>query len=290
MNISIINDERITYNKGGSLSAVDDVVEFDNLQDLATVLTTYNIAPAIFHDVDWIDAGGTAHQGMHKVKSNLKSIQFLCFDFDEGKITAKEIHTRLKYKNKNHVIAASKNHLKDKCDGKGVIERFHLFMPLDQEVTDASFYKYMAKKQDKLMGWGVDSSCAEAARYFHKHPQVLYVCEEYENLKVDRFERLLQYDSAEQKQKENYFKSIKIKYSDSSKLEEFKKCKYYRQMAEEGALQGDGNRYSLSNSIIACMKKTYGLDLADALGLFDEYSNYGKSFTRNSVIRRLNDF
>jgi hypothetical protein len=58
---------------------------------------------------------------------------------------------------------------------------------------------------------------------------------------------------------------------------------FFKMLSDE--LNADGNRYGKASSVIGAMKKC-GVELSDALSLFDQYASYGKSFTRESIIRK----
>lgn len=270
--ISIIFDDKVSESKGGFLSHVDDICELDTLQDFAEVGMMTHIAPGIFTD-------------NKKRQDHLKEIQFVCFDFDNGQMTANEVHQKLKYRY-NHVILGSKNHLKDKGDGKGVIERFHLFIPMDKPISSVDFYKFIGKKLSSIEHFAVDNNCIEPARYFYRHSSILHVYDSSKNLETERFLRIL--NLQKQIDDKKYMPTDKVISQNIEPLECFKKTKYYKMMTN-GELNCDGERYAKSCQIIGGMI-ICGLGLSDMMTLFDLHSNYGKSFTRNSIERRINNW
>ncbi len=271
MKISLIYPDRVSESKGGFLSHVDDVAEFDTLDEFAEIALGTHIAPGVFIE-------------NRKKQDCLQGIQFLCFDFDDGTITAEEVHNQLMHK-VNHVILGSKNHLKDKGDGRGIIERFHVFIPTDKPIATPELYRYIYDKVSAFYRWDIDTNCKDAARYFYQHSQSLYVYDKSTPLTLGRFIVLQSLEEKTKKYVNQVFSSYDIT---TLAIIRFKNTKRYREMVG-GCLRSDGNRYALSSSIIGVMKKC-GLSQTEALALFDEHSLYGKSFTRQSVERRLTQF
>ena len=283
MKISIISDENVLPDKTLASNEVSAVQEIESLSDLSEIGLEFHITPATFHNIEykqeWIKTDWhkqfIGQTGYWKQLPNFEQIQFLCFDFDKGDITSQQIHNRLKHI--NHLILGSKNHMKDKGDGKGIVERFHVFIPLDESITDKDFYKFCCKKLASALGWKSDNNVMEASRYFYRHGSQLFITEDKSNFSLDTYKRMFL---------ENDLPKRTIQYDNNvPTLEKFKRTKYFKIM-KNGELQSDGNRYDLSNRIIGCMK-LLGVDSSDALNLFDEYSSYGKSFTRKSVERRM---
>src|SRR5258708_6257419 len=115
-------------------SEVGLVQEIEGLSDLATLAVNFDLAPAVFQ------------QNIRR-KANLLSMDWLIYDFDDGTSSGR-IHEILAGDNYrdwrlNHVLAGSKNHLRDKGDGRGQVERFHFFIPLRTPITDADLYSFV---------------------------------------------------------------------------------------------------------------------------------------------------
>jgi len=268
MQVSIIYPDKVDDSKGGILSHVDEVCELSSVHELAELLTLTHVAPAVFKD-------------NRKRQDHLIQIEFICFDFDDGRISSADVHEQLKHKY-NHVILGSKNHLKDKGDGRGPIERFHLFIPTDRPITDVEFYKYVCRKLAKLNLWSVDKNCIEPSRYFYRHSCILCEYCKAKPLDSDRFTKM----HALEKQRQETRAPVAQRIGEgTATIDRFRETKYFRMMVD-GVLKIDGSRYAISNSIIGAMKKC-GLTLYDCLELFQCYSTWGKSFTRESVKRRF---
>jgi hypothetical protein len=184
MIIGIIPSDHIR-GKACMVNFVSGVAEFDTLIEFGNISLEHSITPAIFHEVLWQDSFTTNEyireisQGDNtacwKYIANAKEIQFLSYDFDNG-VASKDIH-KLAW-DYNHVVLASTNHLVDKQDGKGVQERFHLFIKLDKPITDPIMYRFICKHfADNILKCPKksDSSVMEMSRYFYKHKEILYV-------------------------------------------------------------------------------------------------------------------
>jgi hypothetical protein len=301
MNISIIVDSLVLPDKTLLGNEVSDSVQIDDLNDLAYVATNFHFAPATFHNTpyksEWLTDKNKNWKvgkiGRWKNLKNIEQIQFLSFDFDDGTISSAQIHIQLK--DINHLILSSKSHMVDKQDGRGIIERFHVFIPLDRPITDGELYKFSCKNFAESRKWPVDQAVIEGSRYFFKHTNVLYI----ENNKCVKylwgFEELLKAN----KQREEFWKKQNIKKQQSessprennysqigSPLEKFQSTKTYKSLLN-GSLSMDGDRYNNSSKTLGVMVKC-GLKYKEIMELFDKYSNYGSNFTRESVERRLN--
>jgi hypothetical protein len=253
---------------------VDFVEAFDTLEDYGVIMTNFHITPAIFNN-------------NRRNKTEFQSIDFLCFDFDDGTLSQK-IHTDSVAKHWNHLIVGSKNHMKDKNDGKGVIERFHLFIPLQQPIKDAELYKYSVIKLGEILEWSMDKNATDCSRYFYKHSQVLYCEEKLNNLNGDWLVGLKRLDD----EKNNRKKMLQQRAYESKRtnknytaLQIFERTTAYRELVN-GDLSSDGNRYALSNHIIGVALKC-GMNEGDISFLFEKYATYGESFTRESVHERI---
>ena len=60
-------------------------------------------------------------------------------------LKASDIVSKLSKFSYRYIILASKNHNRDKGDGNGIIERFHVFIPVSIPITDQTFYKSCIK-------------------------------------------------------------------------------------------------------------------------------------------------
>lgn len=171
---SILNDKYINDDKAGSPVYIEAEAMADNLSDMINGLQSYHIAVALFRHgyrcgKDWL------------------SNDFLALDFDNGTLS-KDIHYKLCELDINHLIMASKNHLKDKNDGLGIVERFHVFIPFDRPITDPNLYSFIGIKFPQFLGWKTDQSTTkDKTRYFYKHRECLFISEHRNNLELDPF-------------------------------------------------------------------------------------------------------
>jgi hypothetical protein len=135
-----------------------------SLRGFSQQLLDFHVAPALFKE-------------KLKLSNNVWKMNWLCFDFDAGTKTSQSIFNACKSRNWNCVIAASKNHLVDKLDGKGVIERFHVFLPLGISIDNSSNYKIISRHIAQMMDWPLDRVSQEISRYYYKHKSILFVNE-----------------------------------------------------------------------------------------------------------------
>lgn len=188
MFISIILDQNVTNDKVGNLSLVNNVVKVKDLEFFAKVCLKYHICC------------GTFFNNKRKLE-DFKEIWFLQYDFDNGTNVDTVIEKLSGY---NFVIMASKNHLKEKNDGKGIIPRFHVFIPLQTPITDEEYYKHIIKKYAKKWNFNIDKQSIDATRYFYKHSAFLYGCKTKFNFDANTGQNKLEWASEKQKEaKEN---------------------------------------------------------------------------------------
>jgi len=169
--ISLISPDMVGGTSGKELKAkylagVAELAGNNALTALATHLTSSHIAIG-------------RYQNNRRKKEFLQTVHFLCYDFDDG-TQSSVVHSILANRRgcpTNHVIAGSMNHLRDKGDGKGKIERFHVFIPLETPITDADTYTTVWKQfsATDFTSLFPDPACKDCSRYFARHSQVLYV-------------------------------------------------------------------------------------------------------------------
>lgn len=291
MKISLIHSDNVDANKKLNVNAVQDVVDVDNVEELSYYALNAHIALATFGNIEFnplwtqneyiVNACSGSTQ-MWKYLSNVEQTQFLSFDFDSGKHRSSDIHIDLE--GYNHVILGSKNHLKDKGDGKGPIERFHIFIPTIQRITDCGLYKYIIQTISKVAHWEIDKACMEASHYYFKHSQELFVTSNGKDMDITRFVEHKEKEEDDKKQKEFYRRKLRAVSPPTSAMDIFRKTKYYEWLTS-GEIMSDGNRYAMSSQIIGGMIKC-GLSLDECMDLFNQYATYGTKFTEKSVIQR----
>jgi len=277
MKVSRLDPQYINDNKGGVPIYITDIVEVKDLEDLGLIACHNHITMGVFNP-------------LYRCNDNWQCSYVLGVDFDNGLHTADEVHKWLVNEKLNHVIVSSKNHLRDKEDGKGIIERFHVFLPFSERIKLPELYPFIAVTLVTLAKWSVDIGATKnRSVYYYKSREVLHVYEDGNPLPVPLFEKLkarqdLLLDKKRELDRKDAERRKKL-YGESNPVEMFKRTKYFKMM-EQGVLQSDGHRYATSSEIIGGMIKC-GLELEEALMLFDEYSNYGKGFTQSSVESRF---
>lgn len=286
MRISIINDDRINANKVLSGNTISSEVEVNTLQEFAEQAIAHHITMATFKN---------------KIKTNdsVEQTQLLGFDFDGGSKSA-DIHEQCQ-RFSNHIILSSLNHNRPKLNKTTkemeTCERFHLFIPLEYRMTDATKYSDLNKYISKINYWNVDK-CSDISRYFYKHSSVLYVWEKSIPLSAEWY--LLNKAEADIKEQKKILRAQRKKldnkyfaehgigvmdYGMGTPLEKFQRTYAYKHLIN-GDLQGEGMRNNLSCKIIG-VASVVGLDYDTLLGLFDQYSCYTEDFTRTALEKRI---
>jgi len=159
MRISIIEDWRVNPDKSGYLNQVDSIFEGDFVDCIEQRLT-HHTTHGIFRD-------------NIRTNDNFISSDMVVIDFDKGLITPEEVAENVGLY--NFAITASSNHNCDKCDGRGVISRFHLCIELAQTINGVENYKDLVKYCiEKLQFSGfADDSSANATRYWKRQKELL---------------------------------------------------------------------------------------------------------------------
>lgn len=85
----------------------------------------------------------------YRLDRNFRCANLLVLDFDEG-VTLEEI--KHKMIDKTCCIAPTRNHQKDKGDGKGKQDRFRLICELEHIVWDLNVYKHTARTYATMLG------------------------------------------------------------------------------------------------------------------------------------------
>lgn len=290
MNISLIHDSLVKPDKTLTSNVVSAKEEIDTLEHLAYEATRRHITCGTFHHSEYLQEWVNKPSQQKNVGlvdswkrvENLEQIQILCFDFDKKGQTSKQIHEQLK--DVNHLILASKSHLLDKLDGDGTIERFHVFIPVDEPITSPEFYKFICKNYDALMQWDSDKAVFEASHYFYRHKAQLFIETKQQNKSVARFKSV--YAQTLIDQEEQRTKRVAKTYSKTQSSEDVLrrvKHKPFYQNLIAGKYITDGDRHNDSwggiGMLVGC-----GMPEDQILSLIRDKTTYGKSFTDQYVI------
>jgi hypothetical protein len=268
MVVSLIHDSRVRDDKSGDLSHVDLEVSPESMRDLAELLTAFHVCPGVFVD-------------QKRIKTVFQSIQLVSFDFDDGTLV-EEIRSRVE--RWNHVIAASKNHMKDKGDGKGIVPRFHLFLGLDRPIHDAHVYSVGVEYLKRRFGLnGCDKSVKDVTRYFFRHPEIL-------SLQASAAVYPAQLLETEADRRFRPPKKAPTFRPSPARVEggDFRRTQYYRLLVE-GGLRADGERQQNCLRILGAMR-TSGLSKEEARELIHAHAEWGQSFTVSRVDGMLRSF
>lgn len=164
---SYYGDECVNDSKKGFLGKLSGTKEWSSLKDLLCLLKEHHGVCGKFKD-------------NYRNGDNFEESYCLFFDFDTGLNDFESVSKQLIESGNDtfgapisHLIVASKNHLKDKDDGKGVIQRFHLYIELSSPITDIDYYKFLWSELGKSFNWILDESCKTPTKYAYKHPKGL---------------------------------------------------------------------------------------------------------------------
>lgn len=197
MQISVIADDLVLNDKSGYLGNISGHVTLTDLEMFAKVCLRYHICCGLFFN-------------KKRNLDNFKEIWFLQFDFDNG-VTHEEIINKLG-KTTNMVIMASKNHMKDKNDGKGEIPRFHVFLPMQKPINDSEFYHFCIKFLSKKWDIPIDVQATDATRYMFKHSKCLYINKSGWNLDISAYQLKLKWIAeVQQNELENEKRTERLK-------------------------------------------------------------------------------
>lgn len=131
-----------------------EVIELEDLEELAEFITLHDWAPAVFRD-------------NYRKKANFRETDLLVFDVDNGCTLgeAKEY-----FKDYSHIIATTRNHQVEK---NGVVcDRFRVILTLDKPIKDAATYAATWHHYAKRYPF-IDEACKDESRFYYKSTSVV---------------------------------------------------------------------------------------------------------------------
>jgi hypothetical protein len=219
--ISKIEDWRVGENKSGILDRVDEIIELNSLEELMKTRLNSHTTHGIFSD-------------NIKTNDSFVSSNIIVFDF-ENKDATVEVVSKI-FSGINFGINSSSNHMVDKGDGRGVIPRFHLIVPLETPITTATDYKeivkYLASDVFKISNI-YDPSCVVASRYWKKQKETLVINTDKRNLNIKTISSIVK---CRRQLKEAREKANEKKSKDNFDVEMF--IKSHRGLIDELSLNG----------------------------------------------------
>lgn len=177
MIFSYYSDSQVCDDKSGYLGKFSGRLEGNSFNEINNILLNYHTCASIFKDD-------------YRKNDNFIEAHAIVFDFDSGINKLEDIKKQCM--GLRHLIYASKNHLIDKNDGKGAIERFHIYFFLDKPITTIELYKFIWKRFEKHNNWTLDKSCCTPTKYFYKHKKLLGGDNTKITLNVDTYVKLLE--------------------------------------------------------------------------------------------------
>jgi hypothetical protein len=249
---------------------VDGIIEEVTMCDMAEILIKYHIAPGVF-------------KNYYKTKANLLTIDWLCYDFDSG-VGSFDIKQILSGENVsgnrfNFIIAGSMNHLKDKGDGNGIRERFHVFIPLNHPITDADVYRHtwLTFRKMYFNKISIDEGVKDASRFFAKHSSILFLEEKAQDLDIEPFKcsyeiKELRPSLERQKSIDKKAKRIRKKYGERVKditTDKIELTAWFKDVVD--GFSDVGDRYHTMQRLVGFMKSN-GVGRHDAVSLITKHA------------------
>lgn len=152
--------------KPQEMAYVEQIFSVD-INNISSVITNLNWSPSLFK------ADENGHR--HRVNSNFESCSTLSLDIDDG-MTIEEAKTI--FSEYQFIIATTKSHQKIKTTLSGKIkaacDRYRVIIPLEATVGDSELLRAIWGEAYKLWPF-IDESCKDAARYYAKSIEVVYM-------------------------------------------------------------------------------------------------------------------
>ena len=269
MRYSLLTDDQIRADKSGNLSHVAGTHESTSLQEFSAALLEFHVCAGVFTE-------------NKRCKSSFEHIDFIQFDFDNGTPVHSVMDAIGSF---DAVISASKNHLRDKGDGKGVIPRFHLFLPLAAPITDAAFYSFCVEHLATNLHFDCDRAAKDCSRYFYKHREELFFRDAGKRLDAEMCRPAYQTKIERESFRSQCYVSIP---SDALGLESFMRTRYHRQLLD-GLLHQSTGKNEACARILGAMKKC-GMSRSESVSLVLQHASFGMTFTPQRIERMARDF
>lgn len=138
--------------------------------DLANLVCATAWSPAIFGHVVVTNSNGTTSSGLHRLASNVKKIEILAFDVDEGGSVSKATNA-LKHHGLAGIIGATRNHQKPKNEGPAC-DRFRIILPLAHSLESEAEFKNVWFHGLQCFPYA-DKACKDRSRLFFPCSHIL---------------------------------------------------------------------------------------------------------------------
>lgn len=149
-----------------NLGVVDEELEYDSIEELAAIISSYSWAPGVF-------------EGRKRTILTLSRVDLLVLDVDDGCSLegARELFAPYK-----HIIATSRNHQKEK---NGVIcDRFRVVLFLSDSCTSDRDFKATWSRAQRFWPF-IDDACKDSSRFFYASPEVVSINREGRSFEVN---------------------------------------------------------------------------------------------------------
>lgn len=254
--ISILDDWRVNPDKGGSLGSVDATVQLDGFVDIGYAAISHHISLSTFRD----------HR---RALSFVKSTCALGYDFDNGQ-TEKQVVNQISDSTGYEFMSI---HSKSYSETN---QKFHVFIPFSEPVTDIHFYKWVYLRVAQKIGLtNDDKSVNESARYWHKHTANLnesihpFVYQAGSAVNVPRQKRL--YDAtvkSEESKQRIIADKFRGKDTATDPMDKFLRTRKWKE--NQSSLNLHGERYTAAISLSGVMK-VCGVPVDQAISFFHQH-------------------
>ena len=254
---SVINDNVIGADKRMYTDTVSGKAKCA-FEKLGEVMVNHHIAVGIYTD------------NIKRCK-NLISTDLLIFDFDDGTQSVEEATADIK--EYDYILVGSKNHLKDKGDGKGIIPRFHLIIKLKESIVDSEFYGWLASEIATKLKFKNDHNVKDSARYLYKHSSVIETNITGKSLDPSAFtssyarhkKSEADFQAARQKRMERILATRELDINDRTEA-----CKAYIVQHLDPAICGNGQA-DVNFFKVACTAVKCGANMMEILNWFNQH-------------------
>lgn len=199
-------------------------------------------------------------------KDNAFGCSMMGFDYD-GNATIEE--AKVLFDGYSHFAMASLNHQKDKGDGKGVIDRFHVFVLLDEEINDAELYSFIWSSLNYSFKSIADFRAKDISRLWAKHKSLLWVSKG-EKISVSYFKNSYEVLKKKRELQERLALEREAKFRRFNDVDGYSAAHKMMQ-SYRPAISGSGGHDA--TFAVACMCRKCGLSEIEIYSILKEYNN-----------------
>lgn len=150
-----------------NLGVVDEELEWNTIEELAAIISSYSWAPGVFTE-------------RRRLIANLSRIDLLVLDVDDGCTleSARELFAPYR-----HIVATSRNHQKEK---NGVVcDRYRVVLFTSESLTSDHDFKSTWTRAHRLWPF-IDDACKDSSRFFYASPTIVSINREGRTFEVNK--------------------------------------------------------------------------------------------------------